>query len=81
MSSVARTGLLFASDFAIAMSNLGSRTIPTDEIYKTESKLMLNYQNQKDFHDESHISRILNTKDFIYFNHTRHNRTNDMPSK
>lgn len=56
MSSAARTGLLFDSDFAIAMSNLGNRTIPTDEIYKTESKLTSNYQNQKDFSDECHTS-------------------------
>lgn len=32
MSSAAKTGLLFASDFAITISNFGKRTISADEI-------------------------------------------------
>ena len=34
ISSAAKTGLLFASDLAITISNLGKRTISADEILK-----------------------------------------------
>lgn len=46
ISSAARTGLLLASDLAIAISNFGKRIIPADESYRQEVADVSDYVNK-----------------------------------
>ena len=46
ISSAARTGLLLASDLAIAISNFGKRIIPADESYRQVAADVSDYVNK-----------------------------------